>query len=88
MIWTSNCLVLMGSSLGVGRGILRQAFYEGIDPRACSGQFGFQEIAFVGQGQHLLLQQCIGFMQFFVPEQQVLDAICNLVDGGGIRHVR
>jgi hypothetical protein len=27
-------------------------------------------------------------MQFFVPEQQVLDAICNLVDGGGIRHVR
>ena len=23
-----------------------------------------------------------------MPEQQVLDAICNLVDGGGIRHVR
>jgi hypothetical protein len=41
----------------------------------------------VRQGQHLLLQQCIGLLQFFVPEQKVLNAVCNLVDGGGIRHV-
>jgi hypothetical protein len=27
-------------------------------------------------------------VQLLMPEQQVLDAICNLVDGGGIRHVR
>ena len=38
--------------------------------------------------QHLLLEQCIGFLQLFVPEQKMLDAFCNLVDGGGIRHVR
>jgi hypothetical protein len=27
-------------------------------------------------------------VQLFVPEQEVLNAVCNLVDGGGIRHVR
>jgi hypothetical protein len=27
-------------------------------------------------------------VQLFVPEQQVLNAVCNLVDGGGVRHVR
>ena len=40
------------------------------------------------QSQHLLLKQCIGLVQLFVPEQQVLNAVCNLVDGGGVRHVR
>ena len=40
------------------------------------------------QGQDLLLQQRVGFMQLFVSEQQVLYAVCNLVDGGGVRHVR
>jgi hypothetical protein len=27
-------------------------------------------------------------VQLFMPEQEVLNAVCNLVDGGGIRHVR
>jgi hypothetical protein len=40
------------------------------------------------QGQDLLVQQRVGFVQLFVPEQQVLNAVCNLVDGGGVRHVR
>jgi len=42
----------------------------------------------MGESQHLLLKQGIGPVQLLMPEQQVLDAICNLVDGGGIRHVR
>ena len=40
------------------------------------------------QGQDLLLQQRVGFMQLLVSEQQVLNAVCNLVDGGWVRHVR
>jgi hypothetical protein len=36
----------------------------------------------------LLLQQCIGLLQLFMAEQKVLNPVCNLVDGGGIRHVR
>jgi hypothetical protein len=27
-------------------------------------------------------------LQLFVSEQEVLNAVCNLVDGGGVRHVR
>jgi hypothetical protein len=27
-------------------------------------------------------------LQLFVAEEQVLDAVCNLVDGGWIRHIR
>jgi len=67
---------------------LRKTLYQGVDARASRGQFGFEQIALVRDGQHLLLEQCICFLQFFVPKQQVLDAVCNLVDGGEVRHVR
>jgi hypothetical protein len=66
---------------------LGQALNEGVYTGAGRRQFGLEQVALMRQGQHLLLEQCIGLLQFFVPEQKVLNAICNLVDGGGIRHV-
>lgn len=65
-----------------------QSLNEGVYARTGGGQLGLEQVALVRNGQHLLLQQCIGLLQFFVPKQEVLDAFCNLVDGGGVRHVR
>jgi len=67
---------------------LGQTLNQGVDTRAGGGQFGLEQVALVRQGQDLLMQQCIGLLQLFVAEQKVLNPVCNLVDGGGIRHVR
>jgi hypothetical protein len=66
---------------------LGQTLNQGVNARAGGRQFGLEQVALVRQGQHLLMQQCIGLMQLFVAEQKVLNPVCNLVDGGGIRHV-
>jgi hypothetical protein len=61
---------------------LGQAINQCVNAVAGRAEAGFEQVALVGELLHLAGQQGIGALQFFVAQQQMLDALGNLIDQG------
>jgi len=68
------------------RGIGRELIEEGIEPRACRGQAGLERVAFPRERLHLVLQQRIGALYFFMAHEQAFDTLGDLFNTARCRH--
>ena len=59
-----------------------QTIQQGFDTAPGGGKARAQRVAFLRQCLHLAAQKGIGALQLFVTDQQPLDALGNLFDGG------
>lgn len=67
-------------------GIGRQLLEQGIEPSARRGKPGLERIAFARQRVHLVLQQRIGALYFFMAHKQAFDTLGDLFNTAGCRH--